>query len=76
MNERRSKRVGTKVGWGSEVVQYELPCEILGSEWQGKFCFFKQKAAYEMLRSLVGSEMCIRDSVQPHQHRYFCPASG
>ena len=22
---------------------------------------FKQKAAYEMLRSLVGSEMCIRD---------------
>ena len=23
--------------------------------------FFKQKAAYEMLRSLVGSEMCIRD---------------
>mgnify|MGYP007068836218 CR=1 FL=1 len=27
------------------------------------FCFFfKQKTAYEMLRSLVGSEMCIRDS--------------
>ena len=27
------------------------------------FCvfFFKQKTAYEMLRSLVGSEMCIRD---------------
>ncbi len=24
------------------------------------FFFFKQKAAYEMLRSLVGSEMCIR----------------
>ena len=24
------------------------------------FCF-KQKTAYEMLRSLVGSEMCIRD---------------
>ena len=23
--------------------------------------FFKQKTAYEMLRSLVGSEMCIRD---------------
>ncbi len=23
--------------------------------------FFKQKAAYEMLRSLVGSEICIRD---------------
>ena len=27
---------------------------------------FKQKTAYEMLRSLVGSEMCIRDSDQPH----------
>ena len=26
------------------------------------FIFFKQKTAYEMLRSLVGSEMCIRDS--------------
>eukprot|EP00658_Telonema_sp_P-2_P076251 TRINITY_DN66424_c0_g1_i1.p1 TRINITY_DN66424_c0_g1~~TRINITY_DN66424_c0_g1_i1.p1 ORF type:complete len:100 (-),score=16.02 TRINITY_DN66424_c0_g1_i1:158-457(-) len=27
------------------------------------FFFFKQKTAYEMLRSLVGSEMCIRDSL-------------
>ena len=27
-----------------------------------RFFFFKQKTAYEMLRSLVGSEMCIRDS--------------
>eukprot|EP00658_Telonema_sp_P-2_P057073 TRINITY_DN45540_c0_g1_i1.p1 TRINITY_DN45540_c0_g1~~TRINITY_DN45540_c0_g1_i1.p1 ORF type:complete len:264 (+),score=50.18 TRINITY_DN45540_c0_g1_i1:58-849(+) len=27
------------------------------------FFFFKQKTAYEMLRSLVGSEMCIRDSM-------------
>ncbi len=26
----------------------------------GVFFFFKQKTAYEMLRSLVGSEMCIR----------------
>ena len=25
------------------------------------FFFFKQKTAYEWLRSLVGSEMCIRD---------------
>src|SRR5665254_16001 len=31
------------------------------------FFFFKQKTAYEMLRSLVGSEMCIRDS------RLACP---
>src|SRR5674536_350010 len=29
------------------------------------FFFFKQKTAYEMLRSLVGSEMCIRDSTRP-----------
>ena len=28
------------------------------------YFFFKQKTAYEMLRSLVGSEMCIRDSTQ------------
>src|SRR5665254_9469 len=27
-----------------------------------RFFLFKQKTAYEMLRSLVGSEMCIRDS--------------
>ena len=31
------------------------------------FFFFKQKTAYEMLRSLVGSEMCIRDRLK-HQH--------
>ena len=34
--------------------------------------FFKQKTAYEMLRSLVGSEMCIRDRVvrsQMHRRR-------
>eukprot|EP00658_Telonema_sp_P-2_P083999 TRINITY_DN9219_c0_g2_i2.p3 TRINITY_DN9219_c0_g2~~TRINITY_DN9219_c0_g2_i2.p3 ORF type:complete len:110 (+),score=22.64 TRINITY_DN9219_c0_g2_i2:20-349(+) len=29
------------------------------------FFFFKQKTAYEMLRSLVGSEMCIRDRTHP-----------
>ncbi len=25
------------------------------------FVFFNQKTSYEMLRSLVGSEMCVRD---------------
>ena len=30
--------------------------------WVFVVFFFKQKTAYEMLRSLVGSEMCIRDS--------------
>eukprot|EP00658_Telonema_sp_P-2_P013066 TRINITY_DN14961_c0_g1_i2.p1 TRINITY_DN14961_c0_g1~~TRINITY_DN14961_c0_g1_i2.p1 ORF type:complete len:103 (-),score=30.61 TRINITY_DN14961_c0_g1_i2:556-864(-) len=34
------------------------------------FFFFKQKTAYEMLRSLVGSEMCIRDSTR----RGDCPS--
>eukprot|EP00658_Telonema_sp_P-2_P039119 TRINITY_DN27989_c0_g1_i1.p1 TRINITY_DN27989_c0_g1~~TRINITY_DN27989_c0_g1_i1.p1 ORF type:complete len:103 (+),score=22.51 TRINITY_DN27989_c0_g1_i1:108-416(+) len=34
------------------------------------FFFFKQKTAYEMLRSLVGSEMCIRDrSIPPSVRR-------
>ena len=28
-----------------------------------RFFFVKKKTAYEMLRSLVGSEMCIRDSL-------------
>ena len=28
------------------------------------FFFFKQKTAYEIMPSLVGSEMCIRDSVE------------
>ena len=45
------------------------------------FSFFKQKTAYEMSASLVGSEMCIRDSNWagarprvggPHRH----PAGG
>eukprot|EP00658_Telonema_sp_P-2_P047185 TRINITY_DN35739_c0_g1_i1.p1 TRINITY_DN35739_c0_g1~~TRINITY_DN35739_c0_g1_i1.p1 ORF type:complete len:142 (+),score=33.79 TRINITY_DN35739_c0_g1_i1:48-473(+) len=31
------------------------------SSCSSSFFFFKQKTAYEMLRSLVGSEMCIRD---------------
>ena len=33
--------------------------------WMGMVFLFKQKTAYEMLRSLVGSEMCIRDSLLP-----------
>ncbi|CUX75895.1 hypothetical protein BN3589_05123 [Clostridium sp. C105KSO14] len=33
------------------------------------FFFFKQKTAYEMLRSLVGSEMCIRDRCRPRRLR-------
>eukprot|EP00658_Telonema_sp_P-2_P009968 TRINITY_DN13723_c0_g1_i1.p1 TRINITY_DN13723_c0_g1~~TRINITY_DN13723_c0_g1_i1.p1 ORF type:complete len:117 (+),score=16.99 TRINITY_DN13723_c0_g1_i1:57-407(+) len=44
------------------------------------FFFFKQKTAYEMLRSLVGSEMCIRDrstgvsgTISPPYSGYFSP---
>ena len=32
--------------------------------------FFKQKTAYEMLRSLVGSEMCIRDRDYTDQSKH------
>eukprot|EP00658_Telonema_sp_P-2_P084384 TRINITY_DN9357_c0_g2_i2.p1 TRINITY_DN9357_c0_g2~~TRINITY_DN9357_c0_g2_i2.p1 ORF type:complete len:170 (+),score=57.78 TRINITY_DN9357_c0_g2_i2:93-602(+) len=35
------------------------------------FFFFKQKTAYEMLRSLVGSEMCIRDRYQRRVRGYW-----
>src|SRR5678815_6062032 len=38
------------------------------------FFFFKQKTAYEMLRSLVGSEMCIRDSTYLSLHRNQSPS--
>ena len=34
------------------IVKYECSVVVF---------FFKQKTAYEMLRGLVGSEMCIRD---------------
>ena len=35
---------------------------VLG-KWQKKF-YFKQKTAYDIHESLVGSEMCIRDSIR------------
>eukprot|EP00658_Telonema_sp_P-2_P008570 TRINITY_DN13236_c0_g1_i2.p1 TRINITY_DN13236_c0_g1~~TRINITY_DN13236_c0_g1_i2.p1 ORF type:complete len:280 (+),score=26.30 TRINITY_DN13236_c0_g1_i2:54-893(+) len=38
------------------------------------FFFFKQKTAYEMLRSLVGSEMCIRDRASISQAHTLPPA--
>eukprot|EP00825_Cyclidium_porcatum_P018052 TRINITY_DN2068_c0_g1_i3.p2 TRINITY_DN2068_c0_g1~~TRINITY_DN2068_c0_g1_i3.p2 ORF type:complete len:248 (-),score=40.98 TRINITY_DN2068_c0_g1_i3:2-745(-) len=47
------------------------------------FFFFKQKTAYEIMPSLVGSEMCIRDRYQRRVHgavmqeerrRFACPA--
>ncbi len=38
------------------------------------FFFFKQKTAYEIRLSLVGSEMCIRDrTTGVSNHILFCP---
>ncbi len=36
------------------------------------FFFFKQKTAYEIMPSLVGSEMCIRDSHGSTGEGYTC----
>ncbi len=36
--------------------------------------FFKQKTAYEMSASLVGSEMCIRDRTTRVSNDYLCSA--
>src|SRR5450756_615788 len=37
-------------------------CQVAGFFLVFFFFFFKQKTAYEIMPSLVGSEMCIRDS--------------
>eukprot|EP00658_Telonema_sp_P-2_P026649 TRINITY_DN20780_c0_g1_i1.p1 TRINITY_DN20780_c0_g1~~TRINITY_DN20780_c0_g1_i1.p1 ORF type:complete len:557 (+),score=150.27 TRINITY_DN20780_c0_g1_i1:61-1731(+) len=42
-------------------VYFFIICYLLLYPHPVCFFFFKQKTAYEMLRSLVGSEMCIRD---------------
>ena len=39
-----------------------MQCVDLGGRRIIKKIFFKQKTAYEIMPSLVGSEMCIRDS--------------
>ena len=38
--------------------------------------FFKQKTAYEIRLSLVGSEMCIRDRNQPFLQSSICYSAG
>ena len=40
--------------------------------FQWRFVFFKQKTAYELLMSLVGSERCIRDRCQGTEVRGCC----
>ena len=44
-----------------DVAYVVVGCAVTGEPILRLF-LFKQKTAYEMLRSLVGSEMCIRDS--------------
>ena len=39
------------------------------------FFFFKQKTAYEIMPSLVGSEMCIRDRVDALITNFHLPQS-
>src|SRR5450756_94318 len=40
------------------------------------FFFFKQKTAYDIMPSLVGSEMCIRDRLQRRRHPWSSPHPG
>ncbi len=54
---------------GEGLVKYQVTWRNAAERAEGggvvdveKVFFFKQKTAYEMLRSLVGSEMCVRDS--------------
>ena len=46
----------------SDAADEEDSVDLGGRRIIKKSVFFKQKTAYEMQRSLVGSEMCIRDS--------------
>ena len=52
------------VGCESKKEGVERWDERVGEKWRRNFFFFfKQKAAYEILSGLVGSEMWIRDRV-------------
>ena len=42
----------------------DMQCVDLGGRRIIKKNFFKQKTAYEISECLVGSEMCIRDSIR------------
>ena len=39
----------------------DYPVKVREFDTRHLFFFFKQKTAYEIMPSLVGSEMCIRD---------------
>ena len=63
----RSMGGGSKKGKRSSCLLYtsdaadDMQCVDLGGRRIIKKIFFKQKTAYEIMPSLVGSEMCIRD---------------
>ena len=40
----------------------DTPLAVLSDKSRLLYDYFKQKTAYEIMPSLVGSEMCIRDS--------------
>ena len=52
----------SRVGHGGRAAVEFVVC--FGGGGFFRFFFFKQKTAYEIMPSLVGSEMCIRDSSQ------------
>ena len=49
----------------SDAADDSLRVDLGGRRIIKKKNFFKQKTAYEISACLVGSEMCIRDRVQP-----------
>ena len=60
-------------GYGCVLVPLKTPAWEARVGWEkSPFFFFKQKTAYEIMPSLVGSEMCIRDRTYIGQARALC----
>ena len=59
----RGGRLGKGVDVRSVMLSWDVRQRDVEERFVGEslFFFFEQKTADEMLRSLVGSEMCIRD---------------
>ena len=55
---------GSGGGEGQGEVIVEVGGARSGEVREEVFFFFKERTAYEVLRSLVGSEMCIRDRLR------------
>ena len=64
------------IEWRGEIVFFFFLQEEEGIRDFCLFFFFKQKTAYEIGVRLVGSEMCIRDSVVLSQFLGLCPFLG